>query len=135
MTGKVEEQHGGNPGNGLAATQTGSDADPGTTNHADHLGKDEIAQAELAMETRVWLGRKGSHVFGILAQEREFHHVSETFPPRVRSASVHETFEATQVAASGRLNLPITATCKPSQIKEAIEHYQRGGKVLLDFNE
>ena len=25
-------------------------------------------------------------------------------------------------------------TYKPSQIKEAIEHSQRGGKVLLDFN-
>jgi NADPH:quinone reductase-like Zn-dependent oxidoreductase len=42
--------------------------------------------------------------------------------------------EATQVVASGKLSLPITATYKPAQIKEAIEHYQRGGKVLLDFN-
>jgi NADPH:quinone reductase-like Zn-dependent oxidoreductase len=36
--------------------------------------------------------------------------------------------------ASGRLSLPITTTYKPSQIKEAIEHSQRGGKILLDFN-
>jgi len=36
--------------------------------------------------------------------------------------------------ASGKLSLPITTTYKPSQIKEAIEHSQRGGKVLLDFN-
>lgn len=43
--------------------------------------------------------------------------------------------EATQVVASGKLNLPVTATYKPSQIKVAIEHYQRGGKVLLDFNQ
>jgi NADPH:quinone reductase-like Zn-dependent oxidoreductase len=55
----------------------------------------------------------------------------EEFLPRIRAALT----EATQVVASGRLNLPITATYKPSQIKEAIEHYQRGGKVLLDFNE
>ncbi len=31
-------------------------------------------------------------------------------------------------------SLPITTTYKPSQIKDAIEHSQRGGKVLLDFN-
>src|SRR3981081_1528807 len=43
--------------------------------------------------------------------------------------------EATKVVASGKLSLPITATYKPSQIKEAIEHYERGGKVLLDFND
>jgi NADPH:quinone reductase-like Zn-dependent oxidoreductase len=42
--------------------------------------------------------------------------------------------EATSLVASGRLTLPITATYKPSHIKEAIEHSQRGGKVLLDFN-
>ena len=35
---------------------------------------------------------------------------------------------------AGKLTLPITTTYKPSQIKEAIEHSQRGGKVLLDFN-
>jgi NADPH:quinone reductase-like Zn-dependent oxidoreductase len=42
--------------------------------------------------------------------------------------------EATKVVASGKLSLPFTTTYKPSQIKEAIEHSQRGGKVLLDFN-
>jgi NADPH:quinone reductase-like Zn-dependent oxidoreductase len=42
--------------------------------------------------------------------------------------------EATKVVASGKLSLPITTTYKPPQIKEAIEHYERGGKVLLDFN-
>jgi len=42
--------------------------------------------------------------------------------------------EATKVVASGKLTLPITATYKPSQIREAIEHSLRGGKVLLDFN-
>jgi NADPH:quinone reductase-like Zn-dependent oxidoreductase len=42
--------------------------------------------------------------------------------------------EATKVVASGKLSLPVTTTYKPSQIKEAIEHAERGGKVLLDFN-
>ena len=55
----------------------------------------------------------------------------EEFLPKIRAALT----EATQVVASGRLSLPITATYKPSQIKEAIEHYQRGDKVLLDFND
>ena len=54
----------------------------------------------------------------------------EEFLPRMRAALT----EATQVVASGKLSLPITATYKPSQIREAIEHYQRGGKLLLDFN-
>jgi NADPH:quinone reductase-like Zn-dependent oxidoreductase len=54
----------------------------------------------------------------------------EEFLPRMRAALT----EATQVVASGKLSLPITATYKPSQIKEAIQHYQRGGKVLLDFD-
>ena len=42
--------------------------------------------------------------------------------------------EAIRVVTSGKLSLPIATTYKPSQIKEAIEHYERGGKVLLDFN-
>src|SRR5246127_1216240 len=54
----------------------------------------------------------------------------EEFLPRMRAALT----EATQVVASGKLSLPITATYKPSQIREAIEHYHRGGKILLDFN-
>jgi len=54
----------------------------------------------------------------------------EEFLPRMRAALT----EATQVVASGKLSLPIAATYKPSQIKEAIEHSERGGKVLLDFD-
>src|ERR1700739_2015749 len=50
--------------------------------------------------------------------------------PKIRAALT----EGAKVVASGRLSLPVTATYKPSQIKEAIEHYERGGKVLLDFN-
>jgi NADPH:quinone reductase-like Zn-dependent oxidoreductase len=53
----------------------------------------------------------------------------EEYLPKMRAALT----EATKVVASGKLTLPITATYKPSQIKEAIEHYERGGKVLLDF--
>jgi NADPH:quinone reductase-like Zn-dependent oxidoreductase len=54
----------------------------------------------------------------------------EEYLPKMRAALT----EATKVVASGKLSLPITTTYKPSQIKEAIEHAQRGGKVLLDFN-
>jgi NADPH:quinone reductase-like Zn-dependent oxidoreductase len=55
----------------------------------------------------------------------------EEYLPKIRAALT----EATKVVASGKLSLPITATYKPSEIKEAIEHYQHGGKVLLDFND
>jgi NADPH:quinone reductase-like Zn-dependent oxidoreductase len=54
----------------------------------------------------------------------------EEYLPKMRAALT----EATKVVASGKLSLPITTTYKPSQIKEAIEHYEHGGKVLLDFN-
>src|SRR3989441_6499356 len=54
----------------------------------------------------------------------------EEYLPKMRAALA----EATKVVASGKLTLPVTTTYKPSQIKEAIEHYDRGGKVLLDFN-
>jgi hypothetical protein len=54
----------------------------------------------------------------------------EEYLPKMRAALT----EATKVVASGKLSLPITTTYKPSQIKEAIEHSQRGAKVLLNFN-
>src|SRR5246127_693479 len=54
----------------------------------------------------------------------------EEFFPKIRAAQT----EAAQVVASGKLSLPVTATYRPSQIRAAIEHSQRGGKVLLDFN-
>src|SRR5258708_2444090 len=54
----------------------------------------------------------------------------DEFLPKIRAALT----EAAKVVTSGQLTLPITATYKPSQIKEAIEHSERGGKVLLDFN-
>src|SRR5262250_2854728 len=51
----------------------------------------------------------------------------EEYLPKMRAALT----EATKVVATGKLSLPITTTYKPSQVKEAIEHAQRGGKVLL----
>ena len=54
----------------------------------------------------------------------------DEYLPKMRAALT----EATKLVASGKLTLPVTTTYKPSQIKEAIEHSQRGGKVLLDFN-
>jgi NADPH:quinone reductase-like Zn-dependent oxidoreductase len=54
----------------------------------------------------------------------------EEYLPKIPAALA----EATKLVASGKLTLPITTTYKPSQIKEAIEHSQHGGKVLLDFN-
>src|SRR5216684_8042535 len=54
----------------------------------------------------------------------------EDYLPKIRAGLT----EATKAVASVKLTLPITTTYKPSQIKEAIEHSQRGGKVLLDFN-
>jgi len=54
----------------------------------------------------------------------------EEYFPKIPAALA----EAANVVASGKLSLPITTTYKPSQIKEAIEHAQRGGKILLDFN-
>jgi NADPH:quinone reductase-like Zn-dependent oxidoreductase len=54
----------------------------------------------------------------------------DEYLPKLRAA----LSEATKVVASGKLTLPITTTYKLCQIKEAIEHSQRGGKILLDFN-
>ena len=54
----------------------------------------------------------------------------EEYLPKIRAALTG----AAKVVASGKLTLPITTTYKMSQIKEAIEHSQCGGKVLLDFN-
>src|SRR4029077_4689742 len=55
----------------------------------------------------------------------------EEYLPKIPAALT----EAARLVASGKLTLPMTATYKPSQIKEAIEHPQRGVKVLLDFND
>lgn len=54
----------------------------------------------------------------------------EDYLPKIRAALT----EAAKAVASGKLTLPITTKYQPSLIKEAIEHSQRGGKILLDFN-
>lgn len=46
--------------------------------------------------------------------------------------SVPAIKEAAAMIASGRVHVPIAATYPLSSIKEAVEHVQRGGKVLLD---
>ncbi len=81
-----------------------------------------------------WLGGLPIHLpqGGLIGKRlniRGFWMYYEEFLPKIRAALT----EAAQVVASGRLRLPVTAIYKPFQIKEAIEHYQRGGKVLLDF--
>jgi len=55
----------------------------------------------------------------------------EEYLPKIRAALT----EATSVVASGELTLPFAKIYKSSQIKEAIEHAERGGKILLDFNQ
>jgi NADPH:quinone reductase-like Zn-dependent oxidoreductase len=40
--------------------------------------------------------------------------------------------QAAEMIASGRVNIPVAATYALSSIKEAVEHAQRGGKILLD---
>lgn len=54
----------------------------------------------------------------------------DEFLPKLRAA----TAEAMELIASGKLKLSATAVYKPSQIREAIEQTQKGGKILLDFN-
>jgi len=82
-----------------------------------------------------WLSRVPIHVSqGDLIVKRlnihGFWMYYEEFLPKMRASLTG----ATKVVASGKLTLPITATYRPSQIKEATEHAQRGGKILLDFN-
>ncbi len=54
----------------------------------------------------------------------------EEFFPHIRAA----LDEGARVVASGKLTLPFETIYKPSQITAAIEHAERGGKILLDFN-
>src|SRR5580700_4581412 len=54
----------------------------------------------------------------------------DEYLPKIRAALT----EGAKIVASGKLTLPVSVVYEPSQIKEAIEHAQRGGKVLLDFN-
>jgi len=53
----------------------------------------------------------------------------EEFLPHIRAA----LDEGARVVASGKLTLPFATIYKPSQITAAIEHAERGGKILLDY--
>ena len=55
----------------------------------------------------------------------------EEYLPKIQAA----LSEAAGVVASGKLNLRADATYKPFEIRKAVEHAQRGGKILLDFND
>jgi NADPH:quinone reductase-like Zn-dependent oxidoreductase len=94
-----------------------------------------VLSAEAHLVVYAWLSGFPIHVpQGDLISKRlkihGFWMYYDEYLPKIRAALT----EATKVVASGKLTLPITATYKPSQIKEAIEHAQRGGKILLDFN-
>jgi NADPH:quinone reductase-like Zn-dependent oxidoreductase len=82
-----------------------------------------------------WLGGSPIHLpqgdlIGKRLHVHGFWMYYDEYLPKMRAALA----EAAKVVASGKLSLPTTAAYKPSQIKEAIEHYEHGGKVLLDFN-
>jgi NADPH:quinone reductase-like Zn-dependent oxidoreductase len=112
-----------------------------------HLGLDAVggpATATLAsvlspgahLVIYAWLSGLPIHVSqgDLIGKRLEIHGFwmyYEEYLPKIPAALA----EAAQVVASGRLTLPITTTYKPSRIKEAIEHSQRGGKVLLDFSQ
>jgi NADPH:quinone reductase-like Zn-dependent oxidoreductase len=40
--------------------------------------------------------------------------------------------QAAEMIASGQLHIPVAATYALSSIKDAVEHAQRGGKILLE---
>jgi NADPH:quinone reductase-like Zn-dependent oxidoreductase len=111
-----------------------------------HLGLDAVGGPATATMASVlspgahlviyaWLSGLPTHVpqGDLIGKRLEIHGFwmyYEEYLPKIPAALT----EAAQVVASGKLSLPITTTYKPSQIKEAVEHSQRGGKVLLDFN-
>jgi len=52
--------------------------------------------------------------------------------PESTAKSAPAVAQAAEMIASGRVHIPVTATYVLSSIKEAVEHAQRGGKILLD---
>jgi NADPH:quinone reductase-like Zn-dependent oxidoreductase len=52
--------------------------------------------------------------------------------PEYAAKSAPAVAQAAEMIASGRVNIPVAATYPLSSIKEAVEHAQRGGKVLLE---
>ena len=51
--------------------------------------------------------------------------------PEYAAKSAPAVAQAAEMIASGRVQIPVAATYPLSSIKEAVEHAQRGGKVLL----
>jgi NADPH:quinone reductase-like Zn-dependent oxidoreductase len=51
--------------------------------------------------------------------------------PEYAAKSAPAVGQAAEMIASGRVHIPVAATYPLSSIKEAVEHAQRGGKVLL----
>jgi hypothetical protein len=77
--GEIEEEHGGDPGEGLCAAKAGGDAYPGAADDAEDLREDEVAETKLAVEgvgaglvlgwsTGLWDGRGCGHLLGMVAQ-------------------------------------------------------------------
>jgi NADPH:quinone reductase-like Zn-dependent oxidoreductase len=52
--------------------------------------------------------------------------------PESTAKSAPAIAQAAEMIASGRVQIPVAATYPLSSIKEAVEHAQRGGKILLE---
>jgi NADPH:quinone reductase-like Zn-dependent oxidoreductase len=53
--------------------------------------------------------------------------------PESAANSAPAVKQAAEMIASGRVHIPVAATYGLSSIKEAVEHAQRGGKILLEI--
>jgi NADPH:quinone reductase-like Zn-dependent oxidoreductase len=53
--------------------------------------------------------------------------------PEAAAKSAPAIKQAAEMIASGRVQVPVTATYPLSSIKEAVAHAQRGGKILLEI--
>ena len=53
--------------------------------------------------------------------------------PESAAKSAPAVKQAAEMIASGRVHIPVAATYALSSIKEAVEHAQRGGKILLEI--
>ena len=130
---------------GVESTELLKQIQAATDGTAISLGLDAVggpATATLAsvlspgahLVSYAWLGGLPIHVpqgdlIGKRLNVHGFWMYYEEYLPKLRAALT----EAANVVASGKLSLPFTKTYKPSQIKEAIEHAERGGKILLEF--
>ncbi len=55
--------------------------------------------------------------------------------PESAAKSAPAIKQAAEMIASGKVHIPVAATYPLSSIKEAVEHAQRGGKILLEIAE